>query len=466
MTVTFTIIDGTRKGKSYSFNSRNVCWVGRHDDCTIHFAKHPNHEQISRFHCLIDIDPPRVTVRDFNSRHGTHVDGTLIGKRPRKQAAPQGIHTDIKPVEKNLYSGSIIGIGNIQIQVNISGEQPNYTSSPVFQPPKTMRLVADKAVGWLKDWLEIPKKTPVGQQEKELIGGYKIVRQIGEGGYGQVFLAENTQGRQVAIKIMLAAVAATPDKVKKFQREIDNAKVLKHANVVKLIDNGFDPSSNCLYYVMEYCTGDNLSAFMKKTGGIIPLILAKQIIFEILDGLEYTHNAEIPYVQLRDGDFDRGVGLVHRDIKPTNIMINSSLFGIAKIGDFGLSKAFDLAGLSGHTVAGDGSFRGTPEFMCRKQILEFIDAKPEVDIWSVAACLYYMLTNKNPRHLQKGEGWEVLLERDTLPIRDSNPDVPIALAEVIDRALQEGTRHSIILYYQRVSDFKADLSKAFQDISI
>lgn len=466
MTVTFTIIDGIRKGKSYSFNSRTVCWVGRHDDCTIHFAKHPNHKQISRFHCLIDIDPPKVTIRDFNSKHGTHVDGTLIGKSPKKQAAPQGIDVDIKPVEKNLYSGSIIGIGNIQIQVNISGEQPDYTSPNVFQPPKTMRLVADKAVGWLKDWLEISEKAQVSQQEKESIGGYKIVRQIGEGGYGQVFLAENTQGRQVAIKIMLAAVAATPEKVKKFQREIDNAKVLKHPNVVKLIDNGFDPSSNCLYYVMEYCTGDNLSAFMKKTGGILPLTLAKQIIFEILDGLEYTHNVEIPYVQLCEGNFDKGIGLVHRDIKPTNIMINSSLFGIAKIGDFGLSKAFDLAGLSGHTIAGDGSFRGTPEFMCRRQVVAFLDAKPEVDIWSAAACLYYMLTNKNPRHLQKGESLEVLLKRDAIPIRESNPDVPEALANVIDRALQEGTWQSIILYYQRVGDFKLDLIKAFQDISL
>ncbi len=464
MTVTLTIIDGTLKGRSYSFDSRTICWVGRHDDCTIHFAKHPNHEQISRFHCLIDIDPPRVTIRDFNSKHGTFVDAILIGKKTKKQVAPLGIDEDIKPVEKNLYSGSIIGIGNIHIQVSISGEQPEYVSSFALQTQKVMQIVTDKAIYWVKNWLEISDKNPVDRKEKEAIGGYKIIRKIGEGGYGQVFLAENSGGTQVAIKIMLAAVAATPAKVKEFQREIDNAKVLKHPNVVRLIDNGFDPSSNCLYYAMEYCKGDNLSTFMK-TSGILDPQSAKRIIFQVLDGLEYTHNAEIPYVKLLDGNFDKGCGLVHRDLKPSNIMLATSNLGsIAKVGDFGLSKAFDLAGLSGHTRAGDG-FRGTPEFMCRKQVLEFLDAKPEVDIWSAAACLYYMLTNKNPRHLKKGESWEVLLKRDALPIRDCNPDVPAPLAEVIDRALQEGTRQSTILYYQRVSDFKTDLAQAFQDIS-
>ena len=118
---------------------------------------------------------------------------------------------------------------------------------------------------------------------------------------------------------------------------------------------------------------------------------------------------------------------------------------------------------SGHTMSGDG-FRGTPHFMCRKQVLEFQQAKPEVDIWAAAACLYYMLTNQYPRKFGKGEGWEVLLERDVIPIRDRNPDLPAPLAIVIDRALHEGSKTSTTLHYQRVQDFKADLSIAFTEI--
>jgi eukaryotic-like serine/threonine-protein kinase len=110
-------------------------------------------------------------------------------------------------------------------------------------------------------------------------------------------------------------------------------------------------------------------------------------------------------------------------------------------------------------MSGDG-FRGTAEFMCRKQVLEFQQAKPEVDVWAAAACLYYMLTGKAPRDVRKGEGWEVLLERDTIPILKRNPDLPTHLAEVIDRALHE-EGPSANLYYQRVQDFKVDLSQAF-----
>lgn len=464
MTVTLTIIDGKLQGKSYNFDSRTILWVGRDSNCSLQFPAHPDYEQVSRFHCLLDIDPPKISVCDFNSKHGTYVDAILVGKRESGQAAPQGINADVKPVEKNLYSGNIIGIGNVHIKVTISGEQPDYSPPPIAKPPTAMRIVADKAIAFIKNWLEIPDRTPASQREKQAIGGYKIVKELGAGGYGQVFLAENAKGKQLAIKVMLAEAVATPAKVKMFEREIDNAKALNHPNVVRLTDNGFDPGNNCLYYAMEYCTGDNLSKFIHSRGGILDLPLAKRLIFQILDGLEYTHNAEIPYVRLADGSFGKGVGLVHRDLKPSNIMIaNTNLGQIAKIGDFGLSKAFDMAGLSGHTMSGDG-FRGTPHFMCRKQVLEFQQAKPEVDIWAAAACLYYMLTSQCTRKFSKGEGWEVLLDRDVIPIRDRNSDIPAPLAIVIDRALHEGSKQSTTLHYQRVQDLKADLAIAFNEI--
>ena len=75
-----------------------------------------------------------------------------------------------------------------------------------------------------------------------------------------------------------------------------------------------------------------------------------------------------------------------------------------------------------------------------------------------------MLTNQYPRKFGKGEGWEVLLERDVIPIRDRNPDLPTPLAIVIDRALHEGSKTSTTLHYQRVQDFKADLSIAFTEL--
>ncbi len=141
----------------------------------------------------------------------------------------------------------------VHIKVTISGEQPDYSPPPIAQPPTAMRIVADKAIAFIKNWLEIPDRTPASQREKQAIGGYKIVKELGAGGYGQVFLGENAKGNQIAIKVMLAEVAATPAKVKMLEREIDNAKALNHPNVVRLTDNGFDPANNCLYYAMELC---------------------------------------------------------------------------------------------------------------------------------------------------------------------------------------------------------------------
>jgi pSer/pThr/pTyr-binding forkhead associated (FHA) protein len=155
-TITLTIIDGKLSGKSYSFDARTICWVGRQDSCTIHFPEHIDYEHVSRIHCLLDIDPPRISVRDFNSKYGTFVDTVLIGKRESGQAAPQSMNASVKPNEQNLYSGNIIKVGNVHIQVKIVGEQPDYTPPQEDRSPSKIRVVADKAIEWLKIWLEIP----------------------------------------------------------------------------------------------------------------------------------------------------------------------------------------------------------------------------------------------------------------------------------------------------------------------
>ena len=465
-TITLTILDGKLQGKSFTYDSRTICWVGRQDNCNIQFPAIADYEKVSRLHCLIDIDPPKISIRDFNSLQGTYVDSVLIGRRNSGAAAPTTINANIKPVEKNLESGNIITLGDVHLKVTIKGEQPDYNPPPIPKPPNLMRVVADKAIEFIKIAWGVPANNSSSKSDFNAIGGYKIVKEIGAGGYGKVFLAENAKKEQIAIKVMLAEVAATPAKVKMFEREIDNAKALNHPNVTRLVDNGFDPHNNCLYYAMEYCAGENLNVFMHKMGGILPLDLSKRLIFQILDGLEYTHNAEIPYVRLVNGTFGKGKGLVHRDLKPANIMLATTTLGqIAKVGDFGLAKAFDCAGLSGNTKSGDG-FRGTPHFMCRKQVLEFQRAKPEVDIWAAAACLYYMLTAKYPRHINSGEGWDVLFERNVIPILDRNPDLPAPLSAVIDRALAEDSQNKEALYYQTVGDFKADLTTAFAAISL
>lgn len=130
------------------------------------------------------------------------------------------------------------------------------------------------------------------------------------------------------------------------------------------------------------------------------------------------------------------LGLVHRDLKPANVFLVKSGEKklLAKIGDYGLAKAFDLAGMSGLSMAGDVA--GTPAFMPRQQVIQYRDAKPEVDVWAAAAMLYYMLTLHYARDFSKDKDrWQTVLQQDAVPIRKRDKTIPAALAAVIDAAL-------------------------------
>jgi eukaryotic-like serine/threonine-protein kinase len=139
--------------------------------------------------------------------------------------------------------------------------------------------------------------------------------------------------------------------------------------------------------------------------------------------LHYAHNALGP-----------GRGLVHRDLKPANLLLSGSgRAGVVKVGDYGLAKAFDDAGLTR-----TGETAGSPHYMTREQVSNFKYAKPEVDVWAMAASLYAMLTGVPPRVFAKGrDPWLVVLEAPPVPIRRREPSVPQDLAEVIDWALVE-----------------------------
>jgi serine/threonine protein kinase len=161
-------------------------------------------------------------------------------------------------------------------------------------------------------------------------------------------LARDKQtNEEVALKVMLLKVAANQRAVNWFMREVENMKVLKHPNVVGLKEFGY--ADETLFFTMEYCEGGSVVDLMAKRGvSTLPIGEGVAIILQVLDGLTYTHNAEIPNVRLAEGSFGKGRGLIHRDLKPGNIFLaNVGGKQVAKIGDYGLSKAFDKASLSG-----------------------------------------------------------------------------------------------------------------------
>lgn len=447
--ITLTVTQGKLSGRQFIFECRTTCIIGRSTDCNPQLPSDEDHCTISRYHCLLDINPPAIRVRDFGSKNGTYVNGKKIGQRQANQTPEEGAKLQFP--EHDLRDGDEIKLGNTIFKVGI-GLDPQKINVPKFFPgtidvnnnPKQPQNFLER----IKHLLGLAEG---GDENLIAIRGYKIVKRLGKGGCGEVYLVQHNQsGKMVALKVLLPAVAASEHGVQMFLRETENTKALQHLNVVHLIDYGY--SETIFFFTMEYCEGGSVSDLMRQQGGRLSIDIAVPIVLQVLDGLEYTHNAEISYVKLDDGSFGKGRGLVHRDLKPGNIFLTWVDKKVtAKIGDYGLSKAFDIAGLSGQTLSGTKA--GTPVFMPRQQVLNFKYAQPDVDIWATAACLYYMLTGTFPRNFTGGDPFLVVLQTDPVPIRQRNAAIPKSLAEVIDLALVEKPE----IYFKSATQFKQAL---------
>lgn len=457
-TVILRFLNTSLGDRTYSYNERSTCLIGRGDDCEIQLPTTEEFSLISRHHCLLNIDPPRITIRDLGSKNGTYVNDQKIGQRP-KNLSPEDAKK-LPYIETELQESDTIRIDTLLIQISITYESP---VSETFQFPQAAADEVDAieiappqgnlmnfVKGWLKRIIQGDKPDP----SLLPIQGYYVTKLIGKGGFGEVYLAthQRTQN-QVALKVMLPETAAHPRQRQQFQREVENTKALNHPNIVKLLDHGF--SEGIYFFTLEYCEAGNLAQLCENQNKPFLVEEALSLIIPVLDALNYSHSVEIPYVKQRDGGFKKGQGLVHRDLNPNNILFTEKEGKlIPKIADFGIAKAFDNAGLSGLSRSGQ-HLEGTLQFMSRAQVLHFKYAQPALDVWSAAACLYYLLTFKYPRDFG-GDPLLTVLQTNPVPIKRRNPKIPDALAQVIDQALDDqGT-----LYFQDALQFKKALLSA------
>jgi pSer/pThr/pTyr-binding forkhead associated (FHA) protein len=502
-TITLRVSQGALFGREFVFDETTSCILGRAEDCSPQLPSDDAHKTVSRHHCLVDINPPDIRVRDFGSLNGTFVNGKKIGQRGKGMSPEEGANMSFS--ELDLKHGDEIGVGDTIFQVIIfvpaycagcSAEIPEdqrvqaERSPGVFQcdscrrkaelaqrkePPKKKETLCSKCgrnvaaeIGGnrhgdyvcaqcQKDALQILKgmldRAKAGVPELQAVRGYSIERELGRGGMGLVWLARNdASGELVALKVMLPQVAADERAKHAFLREVANTRALRHRNIVEFRESGC--SGGTFFFTIEYCDAGSVDKLMQHCGGKLSVQQAMPLINDVLDGLDYAHKASIPNVKLKDGRYAEGHGLTHRDLSPQNILLKDVRgMRTAKISDFGLSRAFDLAGLSG--LARTGNTAGKPWFMPRQQVVNFKYAGPEVDVWATAACLYNMLTGCFPRNFPRGNDvWQTVLESDPVPIRRRDSGVPSRLAEVIDKALID--RPAI--------QFKtaADLKKALQ----
>ena len=247
---------------------------------------------------------------------------------------------------------------------------------------------------------------------------YRILRKLGEGGMGRVYLAEHTRmGRRDAVKIIGPARMTDPDLVSRFGREAANASRIQHPNVTAIYDFG-ETSDGIAFIAMEFVDGEPLSVILEREGPLSPG-RAVEIARQTADGLSTAHL----------------LGIVHRDLKPDNIMIVMHADGTerVKIVDFGISKAID-AGPS-QQVTRSGHVIGTPKYMSPEQLSgDPLDGRS--DIYSLGCVLYQMLTGEAAFSSPSGEP-AIIVRLTQPPPRPSRlrPRVTKALDEVVVKAL-------------------------------
>ncbi|MEZ4413145.1 MAG: serine/threonine-protein kinase [Gemmatimonadales bacterium] len=242
---------------------------------------------------------------------------------------------------------------------------------------------------------------------------YRIEREIGAGGMATVYLAEDLRhGRQVALKVLRPELAATLGN-ERFFREIQVAARLQHPHILPLHDSG--EAGGFLYFVMPYVDGESLRERLARVGEL-PVHDAVKILVEVVDALAYAHSQ----------------GVVHRDIKPDNVMISGRH---ALVTDFGVAKAVSEAtGRQQLTTAGVAL--GTPSYMAPEQAAADPNLDHRVDIYAVGAMAYELLTGRPPFTGMTSQ--QILAAHVTQipdPVSRHRPSCPPSLEAVIMRCL-------------------------------
>lgn len=462
--VILSSIQGGDLGATWVFEERATCLAGRADECQLRFPNDAAHRTLSRHHCLFDINPPQIRVRDFGSLNGTLVNGTKIGQRPRGTTPEHGAQLAFPEVD--LEEGDLLQLGPALLRVHI--ERPTTVASappprcaacgqPLAEiaPPAGEMLCATCRGDLSRLLHQLLGHARQGKAPLATLAGYTLLKELGRGGMGAVYLARREeQSQPVALKVMLPQGAASERATAQFLREIEQTKRLQHPHLVQLYEAGY--AEGIYFFTLEYCAGGSLRQLLSERGGPLPVEEACLLILQALAGLHYAHTLDQPVSAQAAGQGSARQGLVHRDIKPANLFLSGiGQAALVKIGDFGLAKAFDLAGLSGLTRT--GAIMGTPAYMPRQLAVNFKYAQPAVDVWAMAASLYHLLTGTVPRNFAPGrDPWLVVLQSQAVPIRQQRATIPRRLAEVIDHALQDQPE----IGFQSALEFKQALEAA------
>ena len=264
---------------------------------------------------------------------------------------------------------------------------------------------------------------------------YEIIEELGRGGMGKIYKAHDTEIKDtVALKLIKPEISSDENTIERFRNEIKTTRKIMHKNIGRMYDLG--RVENTYFIAMEYVSGEDLKSFIKRSGRLdIPkaISIAKQV----CEGLAEAHS----------------LGVVHRDLKPGNIMIDKE--GNARIMDFGIARSLKEKG-----ITGAGVVIGTPDYMSPEQA-EAKELDQRSDIYSLGLILYEMVTGRLP--FEGDAALSLALKHTTeapKPPKQFNPQIPNDLNNLILKCLDKDKQKR----YQTVQDVRNDLENIEKDL--
>ncbi|MFN7944273.1 MAG: serine/threonine-protein kinase [Blastocatellia bacterium] len=300
----------------------------------------------------------------------------------------------------------------------------------------------------------------------EITRDYRILSKLGEGGMGEVYLAEQLRvgRRQVALKVLNPEYSANPTVIKRFENEAASAGLINHRNVVMIYESRITADGQ-MYVAMEYVRGQSLREMLDRAGAL-PVSQAVEIARQCCAGLAAAHK----------------LGIVHRDIKPDNIMVTTEEGAmLVKVVDFGIARLAEPGHDAHHTRA--GTVIGTPEYMSPEQASgatgDRIDLRS--DIYSLGMVVYEMLTGSVAFRAGEFDSYLTILNRQVneMPMRPSlrRPEVniPAAVEQVVLKALSkdrndrqqsaQALASELLAARQQADSFRTSKSRSLQTIA-
>jgi serine/threonine-protein kinase len=353
--------------------------------------------QASRQHFNIELTPEFCRLTN-TTRLGTLVNGMVVNTQCDLR------HGDLIKAGKSVF----------QIELRRRGAPVELGPAPtmVFQP-------AGDATSLSEEQPAAPPSLPLHPQ----LPRYRMIRPLGTGGNGTVWLAENQAGQEVACKVIRPDRALDPESCARFRREASHLRDLGHPHIVGFREAG--ESGGLLYLVMDYIPGSNLAELLRREGRLA-VGRAVRLVCQVLEALGEAH----------------GNGVVHRDVKPSNILVHSAAGHgeAARLADFGLAKMYQstdaVMSLTQPGVAG-----GTLAFASPEMLTDFRLAGPLSDQYGAAATLYNLLTNCFLHDAANAvQMLDSIRQADAVPLEQRRPGLSAELTTAIHRAVNREPR--------------------------